>query len=155
MFRRECFRGHAEENARSIRHIRGPFAFEIGQQNQAIRPRPRFGDGGIERLDIQAEVAPHHFGGHGRVHGAKEGQPAIGRVAEGGDFSGGIDHGFVRAAVDSAAGAETCSDDARPSVARADGAHHVVAAARADQHIRAQAERLGGGGPQATRGLVA
>ena len=61
---------------------------------------------------------------------------------EGGDLALRIDDRLFRAGVDGAAGAEAGGDDARARVAGADGAHHVVAAAGADEDAGVQAEPL-------------
>ena len=58
----------------------------------------------------------------------------------------GINDGFGRTGVDRAAGTEAGGDDTVQRVAGADGAHHVVAAAGADEDVGAQIKLARGGG---------
>ena len=57
------------------------------------------------------EIVSHQLGGDGHVHGAEEREPAIGRIAEGGNLAFGIDYGLFGAGVNSAAGAKAGGDD--------------------------------------------
>ena len=66
-----------------------------------------------------------------------------------------INHRFFRAGVNRAAGAEAGGDNARPRIARADGAHHVVAPAGADKHAAWEAQFAGCGFLQLAGRLVA
>ncbi len=129
----ERFFVDAEPNARSIRHIGCALAFEVRQKQQAVRPRrnPRHLSG---KLFVRpAKIFAHHFRCHCDIHRAEQWQPAVGRVAERGDFALRIDHRFFRTGVNGTAGAEARGDDPGASVAGADGAHHIVAAAGADE----------------------
>src|SRR2546422_974711 len=100
------------------------------------------------------EILPHHFGGDGHVHRAEQRQPAIGRIAKRRKLAEWIDNWFFAARVNRPASAEAGSDDALARVARANGAHHVVAATGADEDFGAQAESLGCRSLQAASGLI-
>ena len=154
MARRERALIDAEHHARAVGNVRRPLAFEIWQEHQAVRTggnaRGLAGEGFVRVF----EILPHHLGRHGDVHRAKQGQPAIRRVAERGDLAFGIDDRLFRAGVDRSARAEARGDHAFAGVAGADRTHHVVAAARAHQHVRLQAELLRRGRLQRARRLI-
>ncbi len=150
----EGARVDTDHGAGAIGHVGGAFAFEVGQKEEAVGA---WGDGGGFSFELGmgvAEVFAHHFGGDRDIHGTEEGQPAVGGVAEGGDFAVGVDDGLFGAGVDGAAGAEAGGDDAWGGIAGADGAHHVVAAAGADEDAWGEAEGGGGGGLEGAGGLV-
>jgi hypothetical protein len=107
----------------------------------------------VERRVVQAEKRAHLLGDRGDVHRAKQRQPAAGRGAERRDLALRIDHRLLREGVDRAARAEAGGDHAGRDVARADGAHHVVAAAGADDDVARQAVFPREVGPQQAGGL--
>ena len=147
--------GDAEEDAGAGRDVGRAFAVEVGDEHEAVGAGGDGSGGGGEFVVGPAEILAGHLGGDGDVHGAEEGEPAVGGVAKGGDLTAGVDDGFGGAGVDGAAGAEAGGDDAGAGVAGADGTHHVVAAAGADEDVGAEAEGLGGGGLEVAGGLVA
>ena len=140
---------HPEPNAGAVGDIRRALAFKVRQQEQVIRARlnpPRLG--GVAFVS-PAEILAHHLGRHRHVHRAEQRQPAIRRVTKSGDFSLRVDHRFFGTGVNRAAGAQAGGDDTRARIAGADGAHHVVPAAGADERAGIQIEQPGRGGLQA------
>ena len=146
---------YPEPHARAIRHVGRALTFKIGQQHKPVaagrnarRFRGKFFVGPVE-------VLPHHLRCHGHVHSAQERQPLVSRIAERCDFTFGIDHRFVGAGVNRAAGSEAGGDYAGTGVAGADRPHHVVAAASADKCPRHQVELPGRRDLELARRLIA
>ena len=138
--RRRHVRGaQAVQNASAVGQVGRALAVEIGQEHHAIGSDGCVLHGGFELIVIPAEHLADLLGDDGDVHGADERQPLVRAVAEGGDFALAVDHRFVGDAVERAAGAEARCDAAGLHIAGADRAHHVVAAARADDHVVAEA----------------
>ncbi len=116
--------------------IRRPLALQVGKEEQAVGAGRDGADGFLQLRVGPAEKIARGLGRHGDVHRADQRQPRVGAVAEAGDFAPGIDDRLLAVGVDRARGAEAGRDAARRDVARADRAHHVVAAARADDDVR-------------------
>ena len=66
------------------------------------------------------------FGDQGNIHGAGEGHPVARAIAEGGNFTLGIDYGSVAECVERPRGAEARRHDTWLDIPCADGSHHVV-----------------------------
>jgi len=140
----ECFFVHAEPDAGAVRHVWSALAFEVGEQEEAVRAGGNAGGFGGEFFVRPAEIVADHFGGDGDVHGAEQGKPVVGGITKRGNFAFGIDDRVVGAGVNGSARSKACGDNAGPSVAGADCAHHVVAAACADEDAGKQVEHFGG-----------
>jgi hypothetical protein len=72
----------------AVGHVGRPFAFEVGQQQQAVGP------GGTALAAVFSKAAWSRsksrrtmLGGDGDVHRAEQRQPAVGGIAERGDFA--------------------------------------------------------------------
>jgi len=84
---------------------------------------------------VMSEKCPHLLGHCRDVHRAEQRQPSTRRGTESRDLTLWIDHRFRRIGVDCAAGAKARGDHAWRHIARADGPHHVVAAASRDDDV--------------------
>ena len=79
--------GEAVEDAGAARQVGRAFALEVGEEEEAVGAGRDAADGFVELRVRPAEEVARGFGGHGDVHGADEGQPGVGAVAEAGDFA--------------------------------------------------------------------
>ncbi len=145
----------SQPHAGAVRHVRRAFAFKVWQQDEPIATRAHF----RRRLFVlrvrHTIMTAHQFRGDCDVHCTQEWQPAICGITERGDFAFRVNHRLGCAGIDGATGAKAGGDNARARVARADGAHHVVAAAGTHQYVGGQSQCLSRARSQCARRLIA
>ena len=118
-------------------------SLQIGEQQQTVGSGRDLGRSPGKLFVRPSQFRSHQFGGHGDIHRAQQGQPLIGGIAKGGNFSFGIHHWFARTGIDGSTGPKACGDHAGASITRSYGPHHVVSSPCADPYLGAQTQLLG------------
>jgi hypothetical protein len=148
ILRRKVGGGDAGEGSASVRQVGGALAVEEGEEDEAVGSG---GCGGECEFDVVHGFAEGIEGLRddvGRVHGADEGEPAVGGGTEWGDVARGVEHRLIVEGVNGGRGAEAERDDAFADVAGADGSHHIVSTTSGDDAGLRKAEVSGYFGAQ-------